>query len=301
MHEFIINKRKYEVASSWDEVRGDEQVKIAEVLHSPLEKKEALIRIFLILADVRKHFWLRIDLLFRLPKEAKYDLMRLVEWTLVQDYDCTEQKLPVIRSRGLIGHKLYGPLRECRRFVFIEFIEADTAYLEFRKNFDNAIVRKQALDLLVVILYRDRNPETPHLTGTSLFTARKSGYQATWNGDPRCVYNSNTNEYRVKEIRRLPDGYKYAILMFYHACHMQWEKQYTNIFKRVKQEPESGTEETAGGNPWAGALKSLAGGAINIEKMMEVNASAALSDLDDRIAEQERMERELEAKKIRNR
>lgn len=275
MHSVIIGKRQIDFPSEWKELNGDQLVEISRILHSRIERSEAIARILMVLMEMRKQsLWIRFAWAFRVTREFKYDCLAAAEWVLSTDYDCTDNKLPIVRSRK--GYNLYGPLRECRRFVFIEFIEAYMAYLDFRKHFDDPDKRTEALDRLFIILYRDKNPHMP--------TTRR-GSVHHWNGDPRCEYNGNVLDYRLREAEYIPIGYKYAALMFYQACYMRWEHNHPNIFKKAEAQSAS-----SGGGNLAGALKSLAGGSLNIDKMMKVNASAALRDLDDRIAEAEEME-----------
>lgn len=280
----------------------EQMVQLAELLHpnpsvlrtSPLKRgehrlMEQVIQAFLILINMRKQsIWVKWAWTFRVSEEFKYDCLRGVEWVFQTDYDCTVNKLPVLntcpsvlRTSPLNGRGLYGPLNECRLLVFLEFIEADMAYLAFRKNFDDVAAREESLDRLVAILYRGRNPRTP-------LNPQKGGDIGVntfenWNGDPRCEYNSNVLDYHQEYVKtHVSRGEKYAVLMFYHACHMRWERMFTNIFKKASAESDGST-----GGDWAGALKSLAGGSINVDKMSKVNAALALSDLDDRIREAE--------------
>jgi hypothetical protein len=277
MHSIILGKQKILYPSKWEEVSGDQLVQLADIMHSEISTAEALTRILIVLMNMRKQsLKIRFQWAFIVTYEFKYDCVKSAEWVLQNDFDCTDQKLPVIKNKGKKGFSLFGPLMECRGLVFIEFIEADMAYLDVRKHYDDKVKRLEALDLLTVILYRDRNKEMPKSGG-------RNGLN-DWNGDPRVPYNTNILDYRIKEVKDMPIGYKYAIFLFYHACHMHLEKQNPNIFKKADAESE-GNE---GGN-WASALKSLAGGSINVDKMMAVNASFALSDLDDRIAEAEEM------------
>ena len=271
MNYFLVGKKKrrYSCPSAWAELTGEQLAEVAEVLHSGAVKGEALTRIFFSLVRMRKECRLRLWWLWSISLEDKYDLMRLAKWVLEEPYKQTVNRLPTVLHGGVV---LHGPLAGCQGFSFIEFIEADMAYLAFRTASDDA-ARHWELNRLFGILYRKRNKDVS-----------KDGkeYPENWNGDMRCAYNTNLVEHNTLAVLEVDDKYKYAAVMFFAACHTAWEEAFPLIFKK----PEAG--ETSNGGNWSGALKALAGGSINIDRMMAVNAVAALSDLNDRIEESER-------------
>lgn len=288
MHSIILGKKQIDFPSEWSEVSGDQLVELATVLHSRAKPPEMLARIVLILLDMRNQsLWVRFAWTFMVSAEFKYDCLRGAEWVLKSDYDCTDQKLPIIKLtdspvKPWNDVSFYGPLDKCRQIVFLEFIEADMAYLDFRRNFEDVELREKALNRLIAVLYRDRNPDSPVSTSFRRgMTERKKLMK--WNGDPRCAYNSNVLDYHERSFEAVPIGYKYAVLMFYHACHMRWEEMFPDVFRKADatlREPQGDT-----GGDWAGALKSLAGGSVHAEAMGKVNAVFALKDLNDRIVE----------------
>ncbi len=279
MNTFFLNKRKYEIPSKWEELSREEMIRVADIIHMKVRTDVALVRIFCALT----HIWRRPRLFWtvfvQMGDEARYDLLECVAWVLNQANTCTDNKIPYIRSRGSHGYLLAGPLGECRRFSIYEFIEADIAYLSFFKA-ENEPARMDALTKLVAIIYRERNPYFP-----KRYPMRPGKVSDNWNGDTRIPFNPDLVEYRMKLLSKLPIGYKYAIFMFYHACHQAWERDHPHIFKKS-------TEGEAGGG-WGAALMSLAGGALEVDRMLKVNAMAALRDLENRIMENERLESEM--------
>ena len=288
MHSVILGKKQIDFPSEWNEVSGEQLVELATIIHSRSDPREMMVRILLVLLNMRyQSLWVRFTWAFRVSAEFKYDCLRGAEWVLKSDYDCTEQKLPVIlthpqplswKKRGV---EMYGPLDECRKIVFLEFIEADMAYLDFRRNFEDVELREKALNRLVAVLYRDRNEDAP-VYPQPLKGSRSHKKLMKWNGDPRCDYNSNVLEWHERSFDSVPIGYKYAVLMFYHACHIIWEEMFPEVFK--KADATSRDDDTTGSGDWAGALKSLAGGSVHAEAMGKVNAVFALKDLNDQIA-----------------
>jgi len=282
MHRIMIDKRHYDIPSKWEELGRDQYVRIADIVHRKISEPKALIRVFLLLCEVSRRPWLFWTIFVRITEEQRYDLLKTVRWVLEKQNTCTDNKVPYVRTRGEHGKRLAGPLSECRRFVFHEFIDSDMAYLKFFKA-TNEDERMAALDRLVAILYREPNPDFPK---KYQLPGRKRNLVA-WNGDPRIPYNPNLVEYQMEQLKKLPVGYKYAAFLFYHACHLKWEKDHPHIFKKATD------EEAAGGGGWGRALMSLAGGALQAENMLKVNAMAALRELEDRIIEAERMESEM--------
>lgn len=289
MHTLYIGNRKIDFPSCWEEVSGEQLVQLAAILHGQMTKQEAMARLLMVLMNMRQQpIITRILWVFAVGSDAKYDCLRGVQWVLTEENLVTKNRMPVISlpparwwGKSL---KLYGPLDECKKLVFLEFIEADMAYLDFRRSFEDEGKRNQALNRLVAVLYRTKNADMP----------RRKYAGTKWNGDPRAPYNSDILDYVQAEMDRLPMGVKYAVLMFYHACHMRWEGMFQHIFKKADAQSVEGGG-SSGGN-WAGALKSLAGGSLNVEQMSKANALFALMDLDDRIRESEEMAAKLEKK-----
>lgn len=270
-----MGERTYEVPSAWDQLSGEQFAQVAEILHSKLSTMETMARLLYVLTEMRKHPRLYIIFHFRLSAETQYDWLQLVEWVLRTPFTSAEQLVPTVRHKG---RTLYGPLKECRRFVFVEFIEADMAYLAFR-NANNEAEAMDSLDRLFAILYRDANPIMKHIKNGTL--------DAKWNGDPRCRFNENILDYAIELIRKVPVRYKYAALMHYANCHDRWEKNNPAIFKKAGE----GDGDAGGG--WGTALRNLAGGSLHMEEMLRVNAAAALNDLNLKIIEAEEMERSI--------
>lgn len=277
MHELIICGRKYDCPSCWEELDEEMLVAVAGIIHRPMEVRQALAEILLLLLRVKKYFHLRFCFAFVLTPESKYDLLKAVQWVLEHPNRSTKQKIPVLKCPGLTIRKLYGPQDDCRGLVFMEFIEADTAYMDFwHAKSDKE--RISHLDKLVAILYRPRNLDMPKLK------AGQSRKMMRWNGDPRCAYNPNVVKYRLEMVSKISIRHKYAILMFYDACHKRMEANHSRLFAKAE------SKESSGSGGWASALMHLAGGSINIDRMMCVNAAAALRDLEERLAELEKNE-----------
>ncbi|REE01109.1 hypothetical protein [Marinoscillum furvescens] len=269
---YFKGKKFDNIPGTWNDLKPNQLITIAGLLHANIHPNEAVFKIIMCLLEIRKHWWLAWNLLLKTSHEDKIDFMAdtrlLADFILTpESYSLTRNLIPVITIPRTIrkSERLYGPPDSCKKMVFMEFIKAETYYLAYRKNYTNVPLRMQSLNRLIAVLYRHKQI----ISNTS-----------TWNGDVREVYNDNTVIYRAEKIiAQIPDNIKYAILIFYISCRAIKVERYNHVF--------SGETGSGGGN-WIDALRSMAGGALNMEKISMVDADVALYDLNKSIEESKR-------------
>ncbi len=271
MSHLYINGRKLFVPGKWDDLTAQQLVKVAATLHADITVDEARTRVLFILLHPRRYFWLSWLLLFRMKQYDRLDFLAdarlFIEYIFdIENVDLTRQLLPVIKITRTFRKRiyLYGPADRCKNLVFMEFIKAETYYLSYRKNYANVPERLAALDKLVAVLYRPKQSDEDQA-------------DPMWNGDIRQVYNDNLVETRLPIVSRIDTATKYAILMHYDGCRKVRINKFRYVFPKTKS---SGS----GGN-WIDALRSMAGGAMHMEKMAMVDCDTALYDLDKLIEE----------------
>ena len=263
--------RKFDnIPGTWNDLKPNQLIRIAGLLHSSISPDEAVFRIIMCLIEIKQHWWLAWDLMIQTSFEDKIDFMaesmHLTDFIIKpEEYSLTRQLLPVITIPRVLRRddRLYGPPDKCNKMVFLEFIKAETYYLAYRKNFTNVPMRMQSLDRLIAVLYRHKQTKKD---------------LSTWNGDAREIYNDNSVIYRAeKYISRIPVNIKYAILIFYISCRDVKVKRYNHVF--------GADSSGSGGGNWIDALRSMAGGALHMEEMAMVDADVALYDLNKSIEE----------------
>lgn len=279
MHIIKIENSTIRSPSHYGELSLPKLMRILSSMYSGNSFQSKLIYITMILLGIPENLKNTYLWLFHTDPESRLDISRCTEF-IFQKPNLTKNKLFKITITRLWKKNihLYGPLDKLRKIVFLEFIKAETYYLNFHRAYKEAgKVNKaatEALNKLVAVLYRPRKKI-------------EEMDERTFNGDIRIQYNDDLVDQRVQLVSRLPQNVKLAILIFYTSCRDLLIKDYEHLYPKLKA--KSG--ENAEGGSWVDALYGLADGALNMEKVGMLDARLALMDLDRRIAAQK--EREL--------
>ncbi len=274
-----FDKREYKVPECWNELSEKQLLTVSELLHTYMPKKAQQIRMLFALLNVSNSF--RLSFLFwwsnfeplarflRIPYVSYDDKLFLLELTefLFEKSDLTKNHLRQIRMfrNGLNTRTLYGPRDHLHGCIFYEFMLADGAYLDFRRNIQDAKKREAALNMLMAVLYRPKRKD--------LDTNRHFDFREPFNRQLKDVLARDV-------IPKLPLAHKLATMLYFAGCKQEMEAQYTYVFK---SKPDEGDSPEPSGNPWGKALRSMAGSAVNYEQYLNVPLAAALSELDDKI------------------
>lgn len=229
-----INNDTYQCPSSWNELAGDQLLRIAELspLHlPPAEFKISLLRSLFGLETMKvkeKVIKGEICFLFKHGRKNIYIISALDISFIIQKFDFLFQikkdtggnNTYTLRSRltkNLIpeikigSEKFYGPSDGLTNLIFQEYIHTETLISKFNSTGDIAF-----LDKLIAVLYRpqskDYNPD-----------------DANFSGDRREPFNDFIIDARASAVSKIDNTLKHAILMFYMGCtnHIQF------LFKEV--------------------------------------------------------------------
>ncbi|MEM7298926.1 MAG: hypothetical protein AAF391_11745 [Bacteroidota bacterium] len=275
MNQIIVDNKSYDVPGAWNELDRTQLIQITKTLHSIDHPDKQILRVVSALLKVRSRIWLAYILGLKLKGDEKIDtladLRYLSQWVFTSEVDLTKQLIKNIRINWLKpSWTLYGPPDGCKKLCFMEFIKAETYFLNFRFNPFNKAVRTTALNNLVATLYR---PKKTHMDLTK------------FNGDIRQEYNDDLIDYLAeKYTAKISFEIKLSIALFYEGCRKQREKQFPNIFKKVSSSNES-KPEPPNTSAWIDALRDMAGGALKMEELGKTDVDIVLFDLNKRIIE----------------
>jgi hypothetical protein len=156
----------------------------------------------------------------------------------------------------------FGPGDRLNDIDIEEFSMAFSAYSQYIST-RNEI----HLNNLVAILYRPASQEY-HITG-----------------DIRVPYNFKKITEYVKKIRKIPEEYKQAVLLFFMGCldYFSQNKRYGKVFRRAKNESESS------GGSFFDTVVDMSGGKFGpYETTRRTNVHIFLKDLNNHIERQKR-------------
>ena len=274
MNKATINGKVYQVPGKLNELSAWQLCQVALLVSGQYEKNDFIVKALLVLLQVKRRFRLLFSFIARgIDSDNLSDLARLTDF-LFEPNHLTKQILPVIRRRFT---KYYGPADQLGNLVFIEFIEAEKAFLEYQKT-----GYESHLNTLVSVLYRKSK--------TGKITALNA------DGDLREKFNQHLVEARAAKVASWPLGQRLAIMLFFASCREMIIKQYPAVFP----EPEENEVKASGSGPnygWLGVLKTLAGHLSQYESTAFTPLGLVLFDLNASILESLRQKRELENSK----
>lgn len=197
---------------SWDELKGEQLLNVAEALYKypEADERHAHICRALIGKQVRT----------LPPMTLLTDIFPLIQW-VYEPPTFTIQKIPAIRA----GFRTYyGPETAFYNIRLIEYDFADRElyqYLHAREQGQDGA--EQFLWRFVACLYRP---------GKWLYNRKKDK-----DGDVRIKFNENTLNWHAGILRRnLPAGFAYAVLLWYKACRKFITVQYSRVFDGTEDE-----------------------------------------------------------------
>ncbi|UOR06748.1 hypothetical protein MUN82_06515 [Hymenobacter aerilatus] len=251
-----LGPKRYQVATSWNQLKRAQLLQIVRVLYGPKSHYPLKLRLLSVISGAP------LDDLLRRPAVQMVQLYPLTDFLFDEEQYLTEQLLPEVRVP--VQHvsqwraRWVGPRSSFRNLLFGEFIFADT-YFRLYATRQSA----EALDLLVATLYR---PMVPGL----------GPRHPQWQGDRREPFNEHRTEYYVKHLRTIPDAEKLAIYTWYRGCRQQLEREFPEVFEAAE------TTANAQASDWGRVLRKLSGGAFGpLEQTARQHARTVLAEMQD--------------------
>jgi len=246
-----------------DEITGKQLIGIAGAIHGKGNDLKKWLQVLRVLMNKS------LIGFYLLNNDIKWRCLDYIGWTF-EDLQITRQLIPEYKG-------FYGPKSELVNLTLSEFYFTELHFSRvIRKNDD-----REALENLVSVLYRRAKP----------------GYdkQKDLEGDVREPFNSNASEYYAKAvIRKWPMAVKQAILMWYDSCRAKIAANNPAIFD-AKGGGETDQDNDA---DMFGILRGLAGGKYgDFEKVEKMLLGTALLEMNFIIAENERLQAEIEKQK----
>lgn len=255
MNKFFLDKREIKVPGCWNELSARQLLAVIKILQAGIPEKEAKLLLLPVLIEIPakvRYKWQKLNI-------EQIDEMLLFTDFIFGENELTENKLPKIG-------KLYGPANIFESICFLEFIQADTALMNFQNS------KKQAyLDRLCAILYR---PKIKNLD-------RKN---PDWRGDIREKYSDYNLPERTKTTAKWKPEHKIAALLWYTACRLKLSEKYSDLFGK------GGKADNFG---WPGILRRLAGDLTKMEAVAYERLDLVLFDLQIRAADYKEAEKRM--------
>lgn len=207
-----VQKKQYEMASSWEELRIDQKLALTPLVfctHKSPKVQLACLRIIVPKNAIS-------DRQFKKIKGAQfYDLFLTIDWLWN-----TEPVISLTEFQHL-GVTYLVPKPDFSTITLGEFAIVDVYYRRFVRPKPS----EKALDLLVATLCRPAGDPA-------------SWQDARWNGDQRQLFNSNTTEIAgYGPVASLPIAYKVMVLQLVSQALRNIQRAYRIIFE--KPGPES--------------------------------------------------------------
>jgi hypothetical protein len=262
-----IGRRTYEVPGRFNELQPRQLIAVVGLLHSGRPLLEVMLRVMLVLLDVKRRPWLSYQLMFKVSDEKRHQLLQLAAFAF-KEPKLYEQRLPVLSvGPWYRRRRLYGPASSFANLSFAEFIDSEAHFAAYATSRDES-----DLDRLVANLYRPGA------------------------GKARQLYTADSAKERVPLVTTLPLAAKLAVRVWYASCRQAWAKKYEGT---LFAQPEGGATGKAPADPravWNEVLAERAGSPDRYELYGQQLLPNVLFDLDLRI--RRRME---EQEAIKNR
>jgi hypothetical protein len=250
MVELLYNDKSYEIPAEYNDLTGDQLIKLAPLLKS--NEPDALLlslRVLQVLMNksTAAFYFLSLDLRER--------ALEYVQWVFEKN-TLTKQILPSIDG-------YYGPKSNFDNLTLEEYHCAEIFYSDFLSTADT-----ESLNKLVAVLYRKP----------------KSNYddQKDPDGDIRMPFNEHEIDFWAGKISKWPSDTKEAVLLWYDGCRQYLIALYATVF--APQAPSSETQDNRG---MFGVMRQIADGSKygQFEQVKKLNIHTALLEMEELIKE----------------
>jgi hypothetical protein len=201
MTKILIGKKYYDVPTNWNELTGDQLVKVLAAFNDEkYNEDQRVLVLFKILLNVGWWRWFRIS-----PFDLQ-EYLYLVVFFYREDNILTRQLLPSYKG-------FHGPDDEISNLVMKEFVMSEHFFMQWQEDKQN----EELLNEFVATIYRPA----------------KKNYDFSKNedGDCRINFNSNLCSWNAKNIMpRWPLKIKNAIAHWYAGCRLQMVQENPEVF-----------------------------------------------------------------------
>ncbi len=219
-HRPILGATTYSVPvpTSWEELTPEQLLRVGHLLYArKLDIYRFRVELLRILVQLKWHH------LMMLGGAYLVELFPFVSF-IEENIDLRTQKIPEIKI-GLTRY--FGPIGDFATLRAEEWTACDEAFLDFKESQDPT-----HLDKLVAILFRRRQK--------GMWTGHSQ-----WAGDYREPYREHTVARRQEAFQKIDQRIRYATLIWWIGCRLEWEELFERVFKSKSEGPESfGWEET---------------------------------------------------------
>jgi hypothetical protein len=268
-----IGRYDRQVATTWNELSGDQLVEVTRILGQAYERPgtrlDALLRVLL---ELPRPVFRQLTVVHRV------ELRRLVGFLHApsEHPPLTAQLLPCLTLPFLRfieqPRHFYGPREAFRNLRFDEFIFADTFYLRYLQT-----KQDKWLDQLVATLYRpERRPYRPKAVNYA--------------GDRREDFNEHLLPARAEQLAKLPAHLKQAVLLYYQGCRRLLEQRYEYVFT-------ADTSQKATTSGWQDVLHELAGGVPQLDATAQQGLANVLREMNRVLRRHEERQSQLESQR----
>jgi hypothetical protein len=250
MVELHYNDKSYMLPECYNELTGDQLIKLAPLLKSA-EPDVLLLSLKVLQVLMNKStaafYFLSLDLRER--------AIKFVEWVFEKN-TLTTQLLPTL-------FKYHGPKSNFDNLTLEEYHCAELFYSDYLSTKDTA-----ALDKLVAVLYREPKSNYDELRDPD--------------GDVRVVFNEHELEYWAQKISNWPTDIKEAALLWYDGCRQHLITLYSAVFTAPKD--AAAVEDSRG---MFGVMRGIADGGKygQFEQVKKLNIHIALLEMEELIKE----------------
>ncbi len=267
MNSLFLNDKLYLVPGSYDELSSYQVKRALQLLNVETSVHDLHSQLLSVLLNLKWNFKTR-KLLRRVDVDGQIDI-RLLNGFFFQVPKITENKIEkLVISRGLLKRKvvLFGPIGNLlSRMTFLEWIKVETYYRFYLENVESED-RIKFIDKILAIFYRPM----PKVLDMEKFT-----------GDYRMEYIDDQVDIRLPLMKKVSYQEKYAFLYYLETHREEWQQ----IFDKVYGSSPSDERQSNADGGLLNSLRTLAGGALNMEEMGRKSAEIALFDLNKRIEE----------------
>jgi hypothetical protein len=250
MVDLLYNDKKYTLPEHYNELSGDQLIKVVELLKSA-EPDALLLSLKVLQVLMNKStaafYFLSLDLRER--------ALEYVQWVF-QKNTLTEQLLPVING-------FYGPKSNFDNLTLSEYHCSELFYAEYLQSSDD-----QVLEKLVAVLYR--------------MPKKNYDLQRDPDGDIRNEFNEHEIDFWAQQISQWRADIKQAVLFWYDGCRQQLISLYGAVFAPAVA--DSSADDSRG---MFGVIRGIADGGKygKFEEVKKLNIHTALLEMEELIKE----------------